>query len=395
MSDVAAHLVQEVFPEDVPMRQWVCSLPWSLRYVLGYDRALCADVLRAFIDALKQCLRRRAKREFGLESVKDAQVGAVTVVQRSDSALRLNVHFHTLAADGVWVRDGDGGVRFRELPPPTADDVAEVASRTHQKLLRVLARHGRELDGIDDVPDRLADEQPVLASCYGASASDVSLLGERAGQRTGKLTGPVRLSLGPTGAVAEVGGVNVHAKVRVEGWDRRGLERLCRYIARPPLALERLSEHGDGRLRYTLKSRWRDGTSAVLLEPLDLIARLCALIPAPRFHTLRYHGVFAGNAKWRGEIVPGPTPEPGEQLALLDEDQGGPAETKRPRRHPWAWLLSRVFGVDIIECPRCGGRLRVVEVVSEPADIARVLQGQGARAPPPELLGQLEFDFAA
>jgi len=101
MSDVAAHLVDEVFPEEVPMRQWVCSLPWALRYVLGYDRKLCADVLRAFISTLKQCLRRRAKREFGLRSVSEAQVGAVTVVQRSDSALRLNVHFHTLAADGV------------------------------------------------------------------------------------------------------------------------------------------------------------------------------------------------------------------------------------------------------------------------------------------------------
>ena len=49
---------------------------------------------------------------------------------------------------------------------------------------------------------------------------------------------------------------------------------------------------------------------------------------------------------------PGPTPDAGEQLALRDEDQGGPAEAKRPRRHPWAWLLSRVFGVDIIECSR-------------------------------------------
>ena len=138
MSDVAAHLVDEVFPEEVPMRQWVCSLPWALRYVLGYDRKLCADVLRAFISTLKQCLRRRAKREFGLRSVSEAQVGAVTVVQRSDSALRLNVHFHTLAADGVWVRDADGELRFRELPPPSAEDVAEVASRSYEKLVRVL-----------------------------------------------------------------------------------------------------------------------------------------------------------------------------------------------------------------------------------------------------------------
>jgi len=71
---------------------------------------------------------------------------------------------HTLAADGVWLRDVDGELRFRELSPPSAEDVAEVASRSYEKLVRVLARHGRGLEGIDDAPDTLADQQPVLAS---------------------------------------------------------------------------------------------------------------------------------------------------------------------------------------------------------------------------------------
>ena len=88
MSDMAAHLVDEVLPE-VPIRQWVCSLPWMLRYPMGYDRALCADVLRVFVGALKRSLRWRAKRALNLRSVRDALVGAITFVQRSDSALRL------------------------------------------------------------------------------------------------------------------------------------------------------------------------------------------------------------------------------------------------------------------------------------------------------------------
>ena len=88
MSDLAAHLVDEVLPE-VPIRQWVCSLPWSLRYALAYDRALCADVLDAFLGALTRSLRRRAKRELGLRSVEDARAGAVTFVQRSDGSLRI------------------------------------------------------------------------------------------------------------------------------------------------------------------------------------------------------------------------------------------------------------------------------------------------------------------
>ena len=103
MADIAAHLVDEVLPE-VPVRQWVCSLPWAMRSMLAFDRALCADVLAVFIAALSRSLRWRAKRTLGLSSVEDALVGALTVIQRSDGALRVNPHFHTLALDGVYVR---------------------------------------------------------------------------------------------------------------------------------------------------------------------------------------------------------------------------------------------------------------------------------------------------
>jgi hypothetical protein len=87
MSDIAAHLVDEVLPE-VPIRQWVCSLPWRLRYALAYDRALCAAVLDAFVRALTRSLKWRAKRCLGLHSVEDALVGALTVIQRSARGAR-------------------------------------------------------------------------------------------------------------------------------------------------------------------------------------------------------------------------------------------------------------------------------------------------------------------
>ncbi|MCP4240350.1 MAG: hypothetical protein GY772_07275, partial [bacterium] len=281
MSDIAAHLVDDVLPE-VPIRQWVCSLPWRLRYAMGYDRKLCQGVLGAFIGALKRSLRWRAKRQLNLRSVNDARIGAITFVQRADSALRLNVHFHTLALDGVYVRDEERRLQFCMLSEPSAEDVAQVAAWTHASLLRVLERHGRSLEGVSDAPDAFADDQPVLASCYGASAADLQLLGSSAGQRTDKLARPLRLipTTGP-GALAEVGGVNIHAQVALDGGDRPQLERLCRYIARPPLSLERLEQHPDGRARIRFKNAWKDGTHAVLLEPLDFISRLCALIPPP------------------------------------------------------------------------------------------------------------------
>jgi hypothetical protein len=243
MSDLAAHLVDDVLPE-VPIRQWVCSLLWSLPYVLAYDRTLCAEVLDAFLGALTRSLRRRAKRELGLRSVEDARAGAITFVQRCDGSLRINPHFHSLALDGVYVRREDGALVFHPLSEPSAEEVAQVAAWTHATIARVLERHGRSLEGASDAPDPMADEQPVLASCYGASAADVQLLGASPGEKTSKLVHPGRVVPSPAQALAEVGGVNVHAKVVVDGRDRKRLERLCRYVARPPLAQERLEVLG-------------------------------------------------------------------------------------------------------------------------------------------------------
>ncbi len=181
MVDVAVHLERRVLPE-APVRHWTCSLPWSLRSLLGYDRRLCADVVRAFATTLMAALRRRAKRELGLASVRDAHAGLVVAVQRTDGALRLNVHLHVIALDGVYVRDERGTLVFRELAPPTRDDVADVAARTAAKLDRVLARHGRR----PRRPTALAPRRLPLAVT----------------RQRARRTRPV----------AEVRGVNVHAR---------------------------------------------------------------------------------------------------------------------------------------------------------------------------------------
>ena len=294
---------------------------------------------------------------------------------------------------------------FHALPEPSAAEVAQVAEWTHASLVRVLARHGRSLEGVEDTPDRLRDEEPALASCYAASAADVQLLGDVPGQRTSKLVRPVRLISSPTEPVAEVGGVNVHAKVAFDGRDRPRLERLCRYVVRPPLSQERLSMHPDGRVKLSFKAAWKDGTHAVLLDPLDFIARLCALIPPPRFHMTRYHGVLAGRATARAEVVPGRAPPPVDaQLPLfMPSEVPSLQPPPPPSRHPWPWLLKRVFAVEIETCPvpGCGGRMRLVEIATEPDDIARVMAAVGgddaARAPPrrrrPSPPGQLRLAF--
>ena len=106
---------------------------------------------------------------------------------------------------------------------------------------------------------------------------------------------------------AQVRGVNIHASKPVPGTDRRRLERLCRYAARPPLSQERLELQPDGRVRLGLKAPWADGTTAVVFTPLDFIARLCAAIPPPRFHRVRFHGVLAPHCTLRPKVAQGPT----------------------------------------------------------------------------------------
>ena len=76
-------------------------------------------------------------------------------------------------------------------------------------------------------------------------------------------------------------------------------------MRRPPIALERLTERDEGRVEYAFRKPWRDGTRAVVLTSEDLVARLCAMVPPPRFHLTRYAGVLAPNAKLRSEVVAG------------------------------------------------------------------------------------------
>ena len=98
--------------------------------------------------------------------------------------------------------------------------------------------------------------------------------------------------------------LNLHANVCVPANDRRRLERLCRYVARPPIASERLEQLSDGRLLYRLKHPWRDGTTHMVFTPMELMEKLAALVPAPRVNLVRYHGVLAPRSAWRDSVVP-------------------------------------------------------------------------------------------
>ena len=149
------------------------------------------------------------------------------------------------------------------------------------------------------------------------------------------------------------------------------MERLARYVSRPPVAIGRLSLTQGGNVRYALKTPYRDGTTHVIFEPEDFIARLVALVPKPRAHLTRYHGVFAPGSPDRARIVPG---------TRAVAERGEAAAIDRHRGMSRAQRLNRVFAIDIETCRQCGGELRVIASIEAPAIIERILEHLGGDA---------------
>ena len=85
---------------------------------------------------------------------------------------------------------------------------------------------------------------------------------------------------------------------------RKKLEHLCRYVARPAISEQRLSLAGNGNVIVALKTPYDDGTSHVVLSPLEFMGRLAALVPKLRVNLTRFHGVFSPNSKLREFVVP-------------------------------------------------------------------------------------------
>jgi hypothetical protein len=127
-----------------------------------------------------------------------------------------------------------------------------------------------------------------------ASVEGIAATGPRRGRYLVRLPGArADVDAFVTGRLcADVAGFNLQAATRIAANYRAGLERMARYLARPPIATDRLSRLDDGRLELQLKRPWRDGTTAFVLTPHELIERLVALVPRPRAHLTRYFGVF-------------------------------------------------------------------------------------------------------
>jgi hypothetical protein len=314
MANTAARLVDRVLP-DVPVRQYVLSLPFELRALAAFDaRAL-----------------------------------------------------------GVFARDGVQRVAFSAAPAPTRAELDAIVRRVRDRSLAWLRRRGL----LDERPLEERSNEALAPGPINACAviamqrGTVKMLSIETGDDDAA-GGHGEAPAEKTELAVERDGFNLHAGVRIEAGDDLGRERLCRYGARPPLSLERLRRLPGGRVAYRVKYMRRGHAKHRVMTGIELLARLSALIPPPRYPLVRFHGVLAPKSSWRKDVVPKPR---------APESLGQRCAEKRPARSAlyaatpridWATLLRRAFDVDVLACAKCGGRLRVLGCVTDP-DLGRAI----------------------
>ena len=364
MAESAALLVDEVLPEQ-PIRQWVLSFPFQLRFLFASRPEIMGRVLGIVYRAIATQLIKKAP-----YTNKSAHTGAVTLIQRFGSALNLNVHFHMLFLDGVYVDGPHGLARFRWVKAPTSEELTRLAHTIAHRVGRFLERHGLlERDAENSYLSGDAVDEDPMTPLLGHSITYRIAVGPQAGRKVFTLQTLPASGEPFDDGIGKVAGFSLHAGVAARADERKKLERLCRYISRPAVSEKRLSLTRGGNVRYQLKTPYRDGTTHVIFEPLDFIARLAALVPKPRVKLTRFHGVFAPNSKYRALVTPAKRGR-GNQARGADEP-ATPAQ--RRASMTWAQRLKRVFNIDIETCSDCGGAMKVIACIEDPVVIKQIL----------------------
>jgi len=140
---------------------------------------------------------------------------------------------------------------------------------------------------------------------------------------------------------------------------------------------DRLTLAADGRVVLRLRHPWADGTTHLRFEPTAFLERLAVLVPRPRVNLLLYYGVLAPHAAWRAEVVPATGAEV-EASGTAGEPEAGGVGAPTPAGRRWADLMRRAFDEDVLACPRCGGRLRLLALLEAGAVTARIRAAPGA-----------------
>ena len=258
--------------------------------------------------------------------------------------------------DGHY-NEEDGELVFTHVRAPSQAQVREVSARVARRVHRLAIRHsivddtGEPLWGSDDL-DTIRPE-PWVFGWLTQDGDAIAALDRLGGGRESS---------------AEVDGFSIHAGTVVESGDVDGRERLCRYVARPPLADAQLSMARDGRVALRLSRPKRNGATHAFMSPVQLLRRIATLMPRAGQNLIRYAGVLAANSSMRSRVVPTPT------AAVRTSSTSTPA-ARAPRASDidWARLLRRVYDIDALRCP-CGGQMRIIALIEDPVVARGILK---------------------
>ena len=366
MSQTAAHLRDFVFPQ-IGVRQWVLSLPFPLRYLLSFDNKTLSILLRIYVRAVSSFYKLKAKKQ----GIRNPKTGAITFIQRFGGSLNLNIHFHTLFLDGVYFKNkklNKESIAFKKIKPPSINEVRETNLKIKKRFIRAL----RKKELIEDYEEGntqfiFPEFSPILEKGHASSIQRKIAWGKRKGKKVllvGKLYDlPWEEFSGKRSSYID--GFSLHANVAIGKKNREGLERLCRYTTRPAIAESRLTKDSGGSILYELKKPYKDGTTHVKFSQLEFMEKIMCLIPPPRHHLIRFHGVLAPNNSWRSSIVP---------KKKIQKKTG-----KNVYWIPWAELLKRTFEVDSLSCKKCNHTMKIVAVILEQKIIQKIMNCLGIK----------------
>jgi hypothetical protein len=387
MAECAAHLVDEVFPR-VGIRQWVLSFPIPVRFILAKNPKIQARCLTIVHRAITGFIKKKAKKK-GLRA--SVQPGAVTLIQRFGGRLNLNVHYHMLFLEGGYYQTFQGP-RYWWVDPPVDEEICSMVATLASRVVRFLKKQGYFQDECEfAMPEEEVTQEELFSELQAASVQSRIALGERKGKLVRRLG---TMEFADFQAAAQLNGrlcaisngFSLHAAVYCAPWEREKLEKLCRYIARPAVAEERLQMRSSGDIVLRLKTPYSDRTTHLLFSGLEFVEKLAALIPPPRIHLTRFFGCLAPHAKIRSQIVPrkdDKTKQDSQSPETAIPVSATPA--KKTHRIGWAELLARVFAIDMKHCHNCGGDLKLIAAILEPSAIKKILGHLGLPDKPPDI----------
>jgi hypothetical protein len=209
-----------------------------------------------------------------------------------------------LFLEGAISENPWGGTTFTRIKAPSHDDMVELVHTVSQRIARYLEKVGLvQCDMGNSYLNLPLDDEDSLLQLQGASVSYRIAMGPQQGQKVFTLQTLPASNKGEYGQLANTSGFSLHAGVFANADEPDKLERLCRYISRPAISERRLSTTDHGKVRYELKTPYRDGTTHVFFDTIDFIGKLAALIPPPRLNLTRFFGVFAPNSNLRAQVT--------------------------------------------------------------------------------------------